>query len=149
MRIACIKVHTPSLIPIELRLHSRPDPTTVFSYAMEQRLQCGDCKKVRYRLDNTDVVSTALPAKEKGKDEDGKSIYQEVQLTDCLESLLGMESLEYACPSCSKKVQAFRYVAISRVNIFSSFLRGGIYQANQIRISTRRSSSSRKEVPSR
>lgn len=66
-----------------------------------------------------DVVSTAVPAKEKGKDEDGKSIYQEVQLTDCLDSLLGMEALEYACPSCSKKVHALRYVAISPVNIFS------------------------------
>ena len=75
-------------------------------------------QKVRYRLDNTDVVSTAAPAKEMGKDENGKSIYQEVQLTDCLDSLLGLEALEYACPSCSKKVQAFRCVANSRIKHF-------------------------------
>ena len=87
-----------------------PDPTTVFSYGMEQRLQCTDCKKVRYRVDNADVVSVTVPAKEKGKNEDGKSIYQEVQLSDCLDSLLGMEALEYACPSCSKNVQALKYV---------------------------------------
>jgi len=87
---------------------SDQDPTTVFSYGMEQRLQCTDCKKVRYRVDNADVVSVTVPAKEKGKNEDGKSIYQEVQLTDCLDSLLGMEALEYACPSCSKNVQALK-----------------------------------------
>jgi ubiquitin carboxyl-terminal hydrolase 5/13 len=88
------------------------DPTTVFSYGMEQRLQCTDCKKVRYRVDNADVVSVTVPAKEKGKNEDGKSIYQEIQLTDCLDSLLGMEALEYACPSCSKNVQALKYVLL-------------------------------------
>ena len=78
---------------------------------MEQRLQCTDCKKVRYRVDNSDVVSVTVPAKEKGgKNQDGKPVYEEVELTDCLESLLGMEALEYACPSCSKNVQALKYV---------------------------------------
>jgi ubiquitin carboxyl-terminal hydrolase 5/13 len=75
---------------------------------MEQRLQCTDCKKVRYRVDTTDVVSVTVPAQEKAKDEDGKSVYQEVQLTDCLDSLLGMELLEYSCPSCSKNVRALK-----------------------------------------
>ena len=89
-------------------LRSYPDPTAVFSYGMEQRLQCTDCKKVRYRLDTTDVVSVTVPAQEKAKDEDGKSVYQEVQLTNCLDSLLGMELLEYSCPSCSKNVQALK-----------------------------------------
>ena len=98
------------------------DPTTVFSYGMEQRLQCTDCKEVRYRVDNSDVVSVTVPAKEKGgKNEDGKEkpVYEEVELTDCLESLLGMEALEYACPSCSKNVQALKYVFFS---VFFFFL---------------------------
>ena len=86
---------------------------------MEQRLQCGDCKKVRYKVDNADVVSVTVPIKEKGKNEDGKIIYQEVELTDCLDSLLGTEALDYACPSCSKKVHALKYVVISCVNILS------------------------------
>jgi ubiquitin carboxyl-terminal hydrolase 5/13 len=55
-------------------------------------------------VDNADVVSVIVPGKEKGKNEDGKSVYQEVQLTDCLDSLLSMEALEYTCPSCSKNV---------------------------------------------
>lgn len=113
IRIAQIKVFSFfidwQLDFIHPHFHLCPDPTTVFSYGMEQRLQCTDCKKVRYRMDNADVVNVNVPAREKGKDEDGKSIYQEVQLTDCLDSLLAMEALEYACPSCSKKVHALKY----------------------------------------
>ena len=37
-------------------------------------------------LDDADVFSVTVPAKEKGKNEDGKATYQEVQLTDCLDS---------------------------------------------------------------
>lgn len=61
-------------------------------------------------MDNTDVVNVTVPAKEKGKDEDGKSIYEEVHLSDCLDSLLGTEALEYACLSCSRSVHALKYV---------------------------------------
>lgn len=77
---------------------------------MEQRLQCNDCKKVRYRTDAMDVVSVAVPATEKGKDGDGKVLYEEVQLRQCLDALLGTEALEYACPSCGKGVHALKYV---------------------------------------
>ncbi|KAF8642475.1 hypothetical protein AX16_009476 [Volvariella volvacea WC 439] len=82
------------------------DPTKIFMYALEQRLQCNDCKKVRYRQDETDVLSIAVPAEENGKNEDGKTIYKDVALWDCLESLLGTEALEYSCPSCQKSVIA-------------------------------------------
>jgi ubiquitin carboxyl-terminal hydrolase 5/13 len=85
------------------------DPTAVFSFGTEQRLQCTSCKKVRYRTDTTDVVSVTVPANEKGKDADGKTIYHDVQLTDCIDTLLGSEALEYACPSCATKVQAIKY----------------------------------------
>ncbi|PBK81751.1 ubiquitinyl hydrolase [Armillaria gallica] len=87
---------------------TEPDATSVFAYGMEQRLQCNDCKKVRYRVDNMDVVSVSVPAVEKGKDADGKTLYEEVQLWQCLESLLGVDALEYACPSCQKSVHALR-----------------------------------------
>ena len=56
-------------------------------------------------MDNADVISVTVPAKEK---EDGKSIFQKLQLTYCLDSLLGMEALEYACLSCSRNVQALK-----------------------------------------
>jgi ubiquitin carboxyl-terminal hydrolase 5/13 len=82
------------------------DPTEVFSFGMEQRLECGDCKKVRYRVDGMDVVSIAVTAKEKAKDEEGKIIYEDVLLKNCLTRLAEVEALEYTCPSCGRNVIA-------------------------------------------
>ena len=84
------------------------DPTKIFSYAMEQRLQCTECKKVGYRTDTAEVLSVAVPATEKGKDDDAKPVYADVQLTECIEGVLGKEALEYACPECKKNVIATR-----------------------------------------
>lgn len=80
----------------------------MFSYAAEHRLQCTSCKKVRYRTDVMDVVSVTVPANEKGKDEDGKCLYKDVKLTDCVQNLLGSEGLDYACPSCATNVVAVK-----------------------------------------
>ncbi|KAL1706044.1 hypothetical protein EV121DRAFT_257779 [Schizophyllum commune] len=82
------------------------DATQVFSYGLEQRLQCTDCKRVRYRVDAADTVSVAVAAVEKSKDAEGKIQYEDVRLMDCLEALLSPETLEYACPSCGKSVYA-------------------------------------------
>ncbi|KAF6752100.1 hypothetical protein DFP72DRAFT_968124 [Ephemerocybe angulata] len=92
------------------------DPTGVFSYALEQRLQCGECKRVRYRRDEMDVVSVAVPANVKPRGDamnvegegEGKTEYEEVELTKCLDGLLGTEALEYACPACAKNVVALK-----------------------------------------
>lgn len=95
---------------------AEPDATAIFSYGMEQRLQCNECGKVRYRVDDMDLVSVAVPATEKGKTEEGKTLYEEVQLWDCIQSLLGTEALEYSCPSCNKGVHALRLVASVRAS---------------------------------
>jgi len=55
-------------------------------------------------------VSVAVPAKEKGKNEDGKTLYEDVKLTQCLDNLLADEALEYACPECKNNVIAVKYV---------------------------------------
>ncbi|KAL4244595.1 Ubiquitin carboxyl-terminal hydrolase [Abortiporus biennis] len=100
-----------------LKKQSSPssDPTDVFKFGMEQRLECGECHKVRYRVDGMDVVSVPVPAKEQGKDEEGKILYQDVALKDCLDILMGVEALEYTCPGCQKKVIA------TKQSRFSSF----------------------------
>ena len=85
-----------------------PEPTEIFASAMEQRLQCGECKGVRYRTDGMDVVSVPVPAKEKGKDAEGKVEWEKVKLEECLDGLTGAEALEYACPNCRKKVIAIK-----------------------------------------
>ena len=84
------------------------DPTQIFTFAMEQRLQCTSCNKVRYRNDELDIVSVAVPAIEESKDAEGKVIYRDVLLTDTLEILTGDEGLEYSCPQCNKTVVAYK-----------------------------------------
>ncbi|KAF7974371.1 hypothetical protein HWV62_12338 [Athelia sp. TMB] len=84
----------------------KQEPTEIFAFAMEQRLQCGECKGVRYRVDGMDVVSVPVPAHEKEKDKEGKTVWSEVQLEACLDGLTGAEALEYACPKCQKNVIA-------------------------------------------
>ncbi|KDQ18731.1 hypothetical protein BOTBODRAFT_29107 [Botryobasidium botryosum FD-172 SS1] len=82
------------------------EPTGLFQFGMEQKLQCGECKRVRYRVDEHDTVSLAVPAKEKGKDADGKVEYASVDIAECLGMLTGVEALEYHCPGCQKNVYA-------------------------------------------
>jgi ubiquitin carboxyl-terminal hydrolase 5/13 len=85
------------------------EPTQFFAFGMEQRLQCGVCKRVRYRVDKTDVVSVALPSREKGVVVDqGKKEWEEVSLKTCLDTLTAPEALEYACPSCGRNVTAVK-----------------------------------------
>lgn len=84
------------------------DPTEVFTFVMEQRLQCTSCHRVRYRNDELDSVSVAVPATEEGKDGEGKVFYKDVLLTDLLGILTGDEGLEYTCSYCNKNVIAYK-----------------------------------------
>ncbi len=98
------------IFEIKISSNTVADPTVIFSYGVEQRLQCTSCRKVSYRTDATDVVSVSIPATEKGKDADGKTLYEDVKLTDCIDHLLGSEMLDYSCPSCATNVQAVKCV---------------------------------------
>lgn len=88
----------------------RAEPTEVFRFGVEQRLQCHTCGGVRYRVDATDVLGVGVPAREKGKDEEGKVVWQEVGIEECLRGVLGDEDLEYKCPRCAKNVTAIKWV---------------------------------------
>ena len=83
-----------------------PDPTEIFRFGLEQRLQCTECARVRYRVDAADVVSVPVPKREKGVDDEGKAQFGDVSLAECLDVLTGVEALEYTCPSCQKQVIA-------------------------------------------
>ena len=68
---------------------------------------------MRYVTEDADILSVSVPATEKGKIEDGtKTIYEDVELTKCLEMLLTTEALEYNCPNCEKTVHALKYVRV-------------------------------------
>lgn len=93
---------------------SGDDPTEVFKFGLEQRLQCTECRRVRYRVEKMDVLSLSVPKRELmdvDKDdkekEDGKK-YEEVELKECLDGLVRDEALEYKCPQCKKDVLAIK-----------------------------------------
>lgn len=101
-----------------LRRHAKKTGTTIagpeeiFAFGMEQKLQCGSCGGVRYRVDQQDVLSLAVPAREKGKDEEGRTNYEEVKVEECLDTVFGVEGLEYKCPKCNRNVEARKQVGM-------------------------------------
>ncbi|KAH9012646.1 ubiquitin carboxyl-terminal hydrolase 14 [Lactarius hengduanensis] len=84
------------------------EPTETLAFGLEQRLQCTACAGVSYRVDPHDVLSVPVHARETGKDAEGRATYEEVQLTRCVDDVLGAEGLEYKCPQCRRDVAATR-----------------------------------------
>ncbi|TKX26981.1 ubiquitin carboxyl-terminal hydrolase-2 [Elsinoe australis] len=100
------------------------DPVDAFRFVMEQRLQCLSCKKVRYRQDEMENISVAVPIKrlpQESKDtamtngsdttnsgtnpapEKEKEEFEPVTLAQCLADFTATEVVELTCPSCSAK----------------------------------------------
>lgn len=88
------------------------DATDTFRFGMRQRLECGECHGVKYRVDEHDLLSVGVEAKELGKDEEGKIRYASVELLDCISNALGIEHIEYRCDRCKQNVLAQKCVAI-------------------------------------
>ncbi|EJD47976.1 ubiquitinyl hydrolase [Auricularia subglabra TFB-10046 SS5] len=95
----------------------KAEPTEVFKFGMEQRLQCLNCKRVRYKVDEADLLSVPVPAHRKmdvdvapveGKDakEEKKPEYEDVALTECIDIVVENEVLSYRCPGCNADVTA-------------------------------------------
>ncbi|ETS63547.1 hypothetical protein PaG_01842 [Moesziomyces aphidis] len=101
------------------------DPTDVFGFGLEQRLQCNECHKVRYSVERQDAgLSLPVPIRPKPVQAEGSGKqpaegvhaapassaatveYEPVSLTECLDIFTAPEELEYNCPSCAKKVTA-------------------------------------------
>jgi ubiquitin carboxyl-terminal hydrolase 5/13 len=83
------------------------EATNVVRFGMEQRLECGSCRKVGYRVDEVDLASLPVEVVEKGVNEEGKKLYQGVGLEECIEGLCAVEELgDYACSSCGNKGRA-------------------------------------------
>jgi ubiquitin carboxyl-terminal hydrolase 5/13 len=81
------------------------DPTRVFDFTVEHRLQCNTCNKVRYQTDATSSLSITIPACP--VEEDGKTTYQPVDFYECMDLFTKDEVVEgYHCPSCKEKTVA-------------------------------------------
>ncbi|KAM3589067.1 ubiquitin C-terminal hydrolase Ubp14 [Umbelopsis sp. WA50703] len=85
---------------------SSHDPTKIFEFELEQRLQCTTCQKVRYQRDLTKDIMLPVPEKAKS----GEEGYEPVNFYECLDLFVAPEHLEYQCPSCDKKTEAIKTV---------------------------------------
>ena len=98
---------------ISISNNSQPsqDPVQSFRFAMEQRLQCLYCKRVRYRTDEQDNISIPVPVRRKqvanGESEAGVapkgSEFESVSLRECLDIFTSSTAVELTCPACGSK----------------------------------------------
>lgn len=114
-------LHLFKLITVSNRAHPTEDPTQSFRFVMEQRLQCVNCKKVRYRTDEQDNISVPVPVRRIKKtngttndndismsdtsktEEAKKDEFETVSLKECLDIFTATDTVELTCPSCNSK----------------------------------------------
>ena len=98
-------------ISISNNAHPSEDPVQSFRFAMEQRLQCVNCKRVRYRTDEQDNISIPVPVRrrkhangENGVTDAPKgSEFEPVSLQECLDIFTSSTLVELTCSSCGSK----------------------------------------------
>jgi len=90
------------------------DPVDSFRFVLEQRLQCINCKKVRYRTDEQENISIPVPIRRitkdtamevtdaEGKDKP-KEEFEPVTLKECLDIFTADEMVELTCAACGSK----------------------------------------------
>ena len=86
------------------------DPTSSFKFVIEQRLQCLNCNKVRYRSDEQDNISVPVPAHQKpatngeaNGDAPKAPEFEAVTLKECLDLFTSPTTVEFNCSSCNSK----------------------------------------------
>lgn len=88
------------------------DPVEAFRFVMEQKLQCLHCMKVRYRQDEMENLSVAVPIKRlpqtdtvmvNGDKDEKKEEFEAVTLKECLDSFTEPEIVELKCSSCGEE----------------------------------------------
>ncbi|KAI1623627.1 ubiquitin thiolesterase [Exophiala viscosa] len=104
-------LHLFKLISISNTSNPNEDPIRSFRFALEQRLQCLNCKRVRYRTDEQDNISIPVPVRRKPAsngadattDADKKSEFDPVSLEECLDVFTAPVGVELSCPACGSK----------------------------------------------
>ncbi|KAK9323180.1 hypothetical protein V1517DRAFT_321289 [Lipomyces orientalis] len=80
------------------------DPTKVFSFVVEQRLQCLGCRKVSYKTNIQDNISVPVPARRlQTESAEQKDAFESVTLRECMDLFTRSETLEYTCQACGSK----------------------------------------------
>lgn len=88
------------------------DPVDSLRFVMEQKLQCLNCRKVKYRQDEMENLSVAVPIKrvpssdtvmsDAGNAEKSKEDFEPVTLKQCLDDFTAPEMVELTCSSCKQ-----------------------------------------------
>ncbi|KAL5431330.1 hypothetical protein PMIN06_012341 [Paraphaeosphaeria minitans] len=107
-------LHLLKLISRSQHVAPAQDPVGAFRFVMEQRLQCLNCKKVRYRDDEQENISIPVPIRRLPKDdsmevtdsegkEKPKEEFEPVTLKECLDIFTADEVVELTCGACGSK----------------------------------------------
>ncbi|TAQ83689.1 hypothetical protein B7494_g7979 [Chlorociboria aeruginascens] len=105
-------LHVFKLITRSHHTRELDDPTHAFRFVMEQRLQCINCKKVRYSTDEQDNISIPVPIRKTsvsstdvttGANDNRVGEYEAVTLKECLDSFTSQEVVELTCSACGSK----------------------------------------------
>ncbi|KAK9478621.1 hypothetical protein V1514DRAFT_55170 [Lipomyces japonicus] len=88
------------------------DPTKIFNFVSEQRLQCLGCHKVNYKSDVQSNISVAVPIERLLKDNpEDKDTFRSIPLKECLDNFTADEKIEYFCQACGSKSGAIKRTA--------------------------------------
>ncbi|ODQ50137.1 ubiquitinyl hydrolase [Saitoella complicata NRRL Y-17804] len=79
------------------------DPTSAFRFELEQRLECLSCHRVRYRTDEQDNLSLAVPVRQIPSEDGADPKFEAVTLEECLDIFTADEMIEYTCKACGGK----------------------------------------------
>lgn len=85
-----------------------PDPSRIFEFSLEQRLQCTTCKKVRYSNERPLYAAVPVPL-DANVDKDVT-----ISLDECLKTWGAQEQIaDFSCPSCGKATVAAKNYAFA------------------------------------
>ncbi|KAM0756328.1 ubiquitinyl hydrolase [Meredithblackwellia eburnea MCA 4105] len=99
------------------------DPTRIFNFSFEERLQCVSCKGVKYKEADGEFLPLSIEAKEKEtmvvEGEEKKVEYEPVELLKCLEVFASPTEVEYKCPACESReaIKTTRFATFPQVLI--------------------------------
>ncbi|KAJ3310928.1 hypothetical protein HDV04_004534 [Boothiomyces sp. JEL0838] len=90
------------------------DPSSVFKFMLQQRLQCIECEHVQYNRNEATGISLPVPATVE-QVQDSKKVYKNVEFLDCLSQYFTADIREFNCSIDKTKTSS------TIVNAFQTF----------------------------
>ncbi|KAI8841754.1 hypothetical protein BC829DRAFT_402114 [Chytridium lagenaria] len=116
------------------------DPTDVFKFSTEQRLQCTSCFKCAvqegYRVT---LIQLPVPAKKDSSVDADENAYLPVTYEECLETFAAVETRNFTCPTCKKGTEltcSTKFVTFPKVLVtpMSRFVVGSNYVMQKLNV---------------